>query len=126
MAQRGVLVESSPPRPSLVIPAGLNYLESPNKPMQQPQQHGGKSAVKPVAQSPRRETPDFVIEFTLDEDGAGRRTSRARKQVNYALPNLRDKMRREDVLAKNGLRSGSVGERSVTPDEGLVFTQQGS
>ena len=31
-AQRGVLAESSPPRPSLLIPAGLTRLESPNKP----------------------------------------------------------------------------------------------
>src|SRR5208282_4102310 len=32
-AQRGVLAESSPPRPSLLIPAGLTRLESPNKPI---------------------------------------------------------------------------------------------
>src|ERR1700737_889279 len=112
-AQRGVLAESSPPRPSLLIPAGLNRVESPNKPINshkpaksevigKTQLVIGKEGVKEIGKGEtRRDTPDFVIEFTLDEEGGGRRTSRARKQVNYALPNLRDKMRREDVLMRN-------------------------
>src|SRR5207237_10827383 len=32
-AQRGLLAESSPTRPSIIIPAGLTTLESSNKPM---------------------------------------------------------------------------------------------
>ena len=40
--------------------------------------------------------------IALDEEGGGRRASRTRKQVNYALPNLRDKMRREDNRTKKG------------------------
>ena len=61
-----------------------------------------------------------MIEFHLDEEGGGRRTSRARRQVNYALPNLRDKMRREDVLEKEAAARRASAERSVTPDQGLV------
>ena len=103
-AKRGVLAESSPPRPSLLIPAGLTRLESPNKPMNVP--------------PPAEMYKDWTEFVGLDEEGGGgRRTSRARKQVNYALPNLRDKMRREDRReeVKGRGRSLSMG-RSVTPD----------
>src|SRR5438045_7307040 len=54
----------------------------------------------------------------FEEGGGGRRVSRARKQVNYALPNLKDKMRREDKFEEKGRRV-SV-DRSVTPDQGIV------
>lgn len=59
----------------------------------------------------------FGLDGGLFEEGGGRRTSRARKVVNYALPNLRDKMRREENSEdrQNG-RSRSV-DRSVTPDQ---------
>jgi len=109
---RGVLAESSPPRPSLVIPAGLTRLESPNKPMNVP--------VVPMHDKFLKEF-EFGVELGLDEEGGGRRTSRARKQVNYALPNLRDKMRREDRtedVGKGRGRSLSM-DRSVTPDFGV-------
>jgi hypothetical protein len=110
-AQRGVLAESSPPRPSLLIPAGLTRLESPNKPMSAPTE-------KIMS---KEKVADLVMEFnTLDEEGGGgRRASRARKQVNYALPNLRDKMRREDN-SEGYMRGRSLSmDRSVTPE--LVF-----
>jgi Shugoshin C terminus len=107
--QRGVLVESSPPRPSLVIPAGLTRLESPNKPMNTPV--NSKDTVS-------KDAFEFLSDFGLDEEGGGRRTSRARKQINYALPNLRDKMRREDNPEEKG-RNVRV-DRSITPDQGLV------
>lgn len=58
-----------------------------------------------------------VLEFMNahdEEDAGGRRMSRARKPVNYALPNLRDKMRREDPDNPRG-RSQSI-DRSVTPE----------
>jgi Shugoshin C terminus len=57
-----------------------------------------------------------VLEFMNahdDEDAGARRMSRARKPVNYALPNLRDKMRRGDPDITRG-RSQSL-DRSVTP-----------
>jgi hypothetical protein len=118
-ATRGVLLESSPPRPSIFIPAGLTRLESPNKPSNIP------TTANVVVQ-------DKVLEFAagLDEEGGGgggRRVSRARKQVNYALPNLRDKMRRgnrpEEFGAKSSGRGRSVSmDRSVTPDTiGVCF-----
>jgi hypothetical protein len=115
-AQRGVLAESSPPRPSLLIPAGLTRLESPNKPMSIP-------AEKVMS---KEKATELVMEFnTLDEDGGGRRASRARKQVNYALPNLRDKMRREDNPEGN-MRGRSLSmDRSVTPDRELVWVLVG-
>jgi hypothetical protein len=106
-AQRGVLLESSPPRPSLLIPAGLTRLESPNKPMNNTQM--------PIVVS--KEAFEFLND--LEEGAGGRRVSRARKQVNYALPNLRDKMRREDKPDEKR-RSISV-DRSVTPDQGTVW-----
>ena len=118
-ATRGVLVESSPPRPSLVIPAGLTRLESPNKLMNVP--------VPPLQDKFTKEF-EFAAEMGLDEDGGGRRTSRARKQVNYALPNLRDKMRREDRLEEGGKwrgRSLSM-DRSVTPDFGVHLSHEWS
>ena len=114
---RGVLVESSPPRPSLVIPAGLTKLESPNRSMNVP--------VPPLPDKFYKEF-EFATEMGLDEDGGGRRTSRARKQVNYALPNLRDKMRREDRLEEGGKwrgRSLSM-DRSITPDLGVHLSHQ--
>ena len=56
----------------------------------------------------------------FEEGGGGRRVSRARKQVNYALPNLKDKMRREDTTEeKTRGRSLSI-DRSVTPDQTVV------
>jgi len=60
------------------------------------------------------------VEMFLEgfEEGGNRRASRARKVVNYALPNLRDKMRREDNPDEHRQRgrSKSIG-RSVTPDQ---------
>jgi hypothetical protein len=105
--QRGVLLESSPPRPSLLIPAGLTRIESPNKPM-------NVTTVPSAIVS--KDVFDIMGDF--EEGGGGRRASRARKQVNYALPNLRDKMRREDKPGEKGRRV-SV-DRSVTPDQGIV------
>jgi hypothetical protein len=96
---RTILGESSPPRPSLIIPAGLTKLESPNKPIQK--------------------VVEKDVEFVLHgfEEGGNRRASRARKVVNYALPNLRDKMRREDSSEENKSRGRSRSiDRSVTPD----------
>jgi len=63
---------------------------------------------------------EFMLE--LDEEGGGRRMSRARKQVNYALPNLRDKMRRGDNPDEKGLQRSKSTDRSMTPDmEVVVF-----
>lgn len=156
IVKRGVLVESSPTRPSLIIPSGqLTRIESSNKPLsqnlslketskgqekkvQQAQKNPGQreGAQKQQRESAQKDkvVPDEpcglktfdpvisrdVLEFMngLDEDdGGGRRTSRARKVVNYALPNLRDKMRRED-RPEDMLRLGGSQsvERSVTPD----------
>lgn len=108
--QRGVLAESSPPRPSLLIPAGLTRLESPNKPMNVP---------IPMDKFTSKDVLELIA---LDEEGGGRRASRTRKQVNYALPNLRDKMRREDNVDEKGRRRSKSLDRSVTPDQGVVWT----
>jgi Shugoshin C terminus len=76
--------------------------------------------IKPMNIKPISKDFEGMWEFGLDEEGGGRRTSRARKQVNYALPNLRDKMRREDK-PEDGIRGRSISmDRSVTPDQGLV------
>jgi hypothetical protein len=124
-AQRGVLVESSPTRPSIIIPSGLTSLESPNKPM-----NHGMMTVKDLVMSPlkmatgmAKEVPgERFSEFMLDmEEGGGRRVSRARKQVNYALPNLRDKMRREVNLERGGRQRSRSMDRSVTPELEVVY-----
>jgi Shugoshin C terminus len=109
-AQRGILAESSPPRPSLLIPAGLTRLESPNKPMNAP---------IPVEKPTLKEVLELIA---LDEEGGGRRTSRTRKQVNYALPNLKDKMRREGKLEERVRSRSKSLDRSVTPEQGVVWT----
>jgi hypothetical protein len=68
------------------------------------------------------QTSKEILEYiALDEEGGGRRTSRTRKQVNYALPNLRDKMRRGDKPEEVRKRSMSL-DRSVTPDQGVVWS----
>jgi len=72
-----------------------------------------------------KDTVDKValMEMMMDEDdgGRGRRTSRAVKKVNYALPNLRHKMRREDNGDEGRGRGTSLSmDRSVTPDQGVV------
>ena len=136
-AQRGVLAESSPTRPSIIIPAGLTSLESPNKPMNNKSMNnkGIVNKTMTISKDPGiSETPmsplkmatglaKEVPEFLLDMDeGGGRRVSRARKQVNYALPNLRDKMRREDNFDEKGVRQRSRSmDRSVTPDLEVVY-----
>ena len=58
----------------------------------------------------------------FEEGTGGRRVSRARKQVNYALPNLRDKMRREDNPEEKGRGRSLSVDRSVTPDQTVVPT----
>ena len=58
----------------------------------------------------------------FEEGGGGRRVSRARKQVNYALPNLKDKMRREDKPEEKGRGRSLSVDRSVTPDQTVVST----
>lgn len=135
-AQRGVLAESSPTRPSIIIPAGLTGLESPNKPMNNKSMNKGtvNKTMTISKDTGKSETPmsplkmatglaKEVPEFWLDMDeGGGRRVSRARKQVNYALPNLRDKMRRENNLDEKGVRQRSRSmDRSVTPDLEVVY-----
>lgn len=107
--ERNILGESSPPRPALIIPAGLTKLESPNKPMQ-------TKMDKPVQTKVIEKDVEMFLEGF--EEGGNRRASRARKVVNYALPNLRDKMRREDNPDEHRQRgrSKSIG-RSVTPDQ---------
>jgi Shugoshin C terminus len=88
---------ASPPRPPILIPTGLTRVESPNR------------IILPTGESlPPKEDVGF-------DEGGGRRVSRARKQVNYALPNLKDKMRREDPPERNRGRSTSH-DRSVTPE----------
>ena len=123
-AQRGVLVESSPTRPSIIIPAGLTNLESPNKPMGLLRMATSMAEKVSMATGMVKEVPvEKFPEFMELDEGGGRRVSRARKQVNYALPNLRDKMRREENLEERGggrQRSRSM-DRSVTPDLGMVY-----
>lgn len=63
---------------------------------------------------------DSIGDF--EEGPGGRRVSRARKQVNYALPNLRDKMRREDNPEDKWRGRRSSVDRSVTPDQTAVLT----
>lgn len=64
----------------------------------------------------------FEIMGDFEEGTGGRRVSRARKQVNYALPNLRDKMRREDNPEERGKGRRLSVDRSVTPDQIMVST----
>jgi len=139
VGKRGILVGSSPTRSSLIIPSAeqLTQIESPNKLNHAAPQNLQKDKSRSKQKIPqkenrgekvgeRQEDSDLkditrdVLDFmnAWDEEDAGsRRTSRARKAVNYALPNLRDKMRREDRpedLQRAG-RSKSV-DRSVTPE----------
>ena len=137
--KRGVLAESSPTRSSLIIPSAeqLTRIESPNKPnhaaLQNLQkdksqskqkvlqkENKGDTIVETQEDSDLKDISRDVLEFMNawdEDDGASRRTSRARKVVNYALPNLRDKMRREDRPedAQRAGRGRSV-DRSVTPE----------
>ena len=124
----GLLVESSPTHSSLIIPSAeqLTQIESPNKVNHTAPQNQEKDRSQSKQKIPQKENREEKVgerqedsdlkDITRDvldfmnawdeEDGGNRRTSRARKVVNYALPNLRDKMRRKDRSV----------DRSVTPE----------
>ncbi|GAO48550.1 hypothetical protein G7K_2723-t1 [Saitoella complicata NRRL Y-17804] len=84
-----------------------------------------------MRRSSAADPPNTPHSPTETDDGASppRRAGRARKEVNYAQPSLRSKMRRDYELPSDRVKKGSKvekkSERIVTPSSGVPGSDSG-